>query len=67
MTFLFRVNTDYAVASYLGLLYYTLCAEQAAVMSLAPASFKTTFIDSIYQPNWDLFASKLKFVSGDFL
>lgn len=58
---------DYAVASYLALLYYTLCAEQAGMTSFAPASFRTTFIDSIYQPNWDLFASKLKYVNGDFL
>ena len=60
------VETDYAVASYLALLYYTLCAEQAALTSFAPASFRTAFIDSIYQPNWGLFASKLKFVDGDF-
>lgn len=53
------VCQDYALASYLAITYYTLCAEQAALDTSAPASFKVKFIDCIYQPDWAWFESRI--------
>ena len=54
------VCKDYALASYLAVVYYTLCAEQAALDTSAPASFKVKFIDCIYQPDWAWFETRIK-------
>lgn len=52
------VEKDPTVASYLALLYYTLCAEKAYQIAKTPAKFKIEFIDSIYQPNWSFIEEK---------
>lgn len=57
------VSKDYALASFLAIVYYTLCAEQAARDTFAPASFKTKFIDCLYQPDWAWFESRIKHIS----
>lgn len=54
------VCKDYSLASYLAIVYYTLCAEQAALDTSAPASFKVKFIDCIYQPDWAWFETRIK-------
>lgn len=53
------VCKNYALASYLAVVYYTLCAEQAALDTLNPASFKIKFIDCIYQPDWLWFETRI--------
>ena len=56
------VCKDYALASYLAVVYYTLCAEQAARDEAAPASFKVRFIDCIYRPDWAWFESQIGYI-----
>lgn len=56
------VCKDYALASYLAVVYYTLCAEQAARDESAPASFKVRFIDCIYRPDWAWFESRIGYI-----
>lgn len=53
------VNKNYALASYLAVAFYTLCAEQALRESNKPSGFKTKFIDAVYEPDWCFIENKL--------
>jgi len=46
------VEKDAFQAALLGTAYFGLCGEQAANKSKTPGSFKTAFIDSLYEPDF---------------
>lgn len=53
------VNKDYSLASYLAVIFYTLCAEKAINIAATPAKFKAEFIDTLYDPDWIYIEHKL--------
>lgn len=53
------LNDDYQLASYLAVIFYTLCAEQALKVASSPAKFKIEFIDALYAPDWLFIKHKL--------
>lgn len=46
------ISENLPLASHLAVIYYTLCAEQAALLTDSSGSFKIKFIDCLYQPDW---------------
>lgn len=52
-------ESDSFQAALLGTAYFGLCGEQAAQKTKTPGSFKTAFIDSLYEPDFDMMRKKL--------
>lgn len=53
------VESDSLSAALLGTAYFGLCGEQAAGKNKNPGSFKTAFIDSLYEPDFDMMSKRL--------
>jgi hydroxyethylthiazole kinase len=53
------INTNHAKASFLAIIFYTLCAEKALTLATTPAKFKVEFIDVLYSPDWKYIEQKL--------
>ncbi|MBI2706876.1 MAG: hydroxyethylthiazole kinase [Proteobacteria bacterium] len=53
------VESDPFQAALLGTTYFGLCGEQAAHKSNTPGSFKTAFLDSLYDPDLNIMREKL--------
>ncbi len=53
------VENDSFQAALLGTAYFGLCGEQAAQKTKTPGSFKTAFIDSLYDPDFGMMSRKL--------
>lgn len=53
------VENDSFQAALLGTAYFGLCGDQATQKSKTPGSFKTAFIDSLYEPDFDAMGEKL--------
>jgi hydroxyethylthiazole kinase len=46
------INSDSFDAATLATLYFTLSGQIAAENSIGPGTFKASFLDNLYQPNW---------------
>jgi hydroxyethylthiazole kinase len=53
------VERDSFSAAILGTAYFGLCGEQAAQKTKTPGSFKAAFIDSLYEPDFDMMSKRL--------